>query len=223
MVSFDVQINMKGLDGIQGPVYVGTGTVFNRQALYGYDPPRPEKRPKMTCDCWPSWCCCCCCFGGGKRGKSHKNKKGGGGGEGGGLDEPRRGLLGFYKKRSKKDKLGGGAASLAGGKKGYRKHQRGFELEEIEEGLEGYDELERSSLMSQKSFEKRFGQSPVFIASTLVEDGGLPQGAAADPAALIKEAIHVISCGYEEKTEWGKEVIHQKISTICKLEEDDRS
>ena len=30
---------MKGLDGIQGPVYVGTGCVFNRQALYGYGPP----------------------------------------------------------------------------------------------------------------------------------------------------------------------------------------
>ena len=29
---------MKGLDGIQGPVYVGTGCCFNRQALYGYDP-----------------------------------------------------------------------------------------------------------------------------------------------------------------------------------------
>lgn len=29
---------MKGLDGIQGPVYVGTGCVFNRQALYGYGP-----------------------------------------------------------------------------------------------------------------------------------------------------------------------------------------
>jgi cellulose synthase A len=159
----------------------------------------------MTCDCWPSWCCCCCCFGGGKRGKARKDKKGGGA-DGG--EEPRRGLLGFYRKRSKKDKLGG---SVAGSKKGggglYKKHQRAFELEEIEEGLEGYDELERSSLMSQKSFEKRFGQSPVFIASTLVEDGGLPQGAAADPAALIKEAIHVISCGYEEKTEWGKEVI----------------
>ena len=186
---------MKGLDGIQGPVYVGTGCVFNRQALYGYDPPRAEKRPKMTCDCWPSWCCCCCCFGGGKHRKS-KDKKGGDG-----EDEPRRGLLGFYRKRggSKKDKLG---------KKGsFRKQQRGYELEEIEEGIEGYDELERSSLMSQKSFQKRFGQSPVFIASTLVEDGGLPQGAAADPAGLIKEAIHVISCGYEEKTEWGKEVI----------------
>lgn len=30
---------MKGLDGIQGPFYVGTGCVFNRQALYGYGPP----------------------------------------------------------------------------------------------------------------------------------------------------------------------------------------
>lgn len=34
----DVQINMKGLDGIQGPMYVGTGCCFNRRALYGYDP-----------------------------------------------------------------------------------------------------------------------------------------------------------------------------------------
>ncbi|KAK9265841.1 hypothetical protein L1049_027074 [Liquidambar formosana] len=45
-VFFDV--NMKGLDGIQGPVYIGTGCVFNRQALYGYDPPASEKRLKMT-------------------------------------------------------------------------------------------------------------------------------------------------------------------------------
>ncbi|ONK81025.1 uncharacterized protein A4U43_C01F24420 [Asparagus officinalis] len=36
IVFFD--INLKGLDGIQGPVYVGTGCCFNRQALYGYDP-----------------------------------------------------------------------------------------------------------------------------------------------------------------------------------------
>ncbi|MED6135796.1 Cellulose synthase A catalytic subunit 4 [UDP-forming] [Stylosanthes scabra] len=102
IVFFD--INMKGLDGIQGPVYVGTGTVFNRQALYGYDPPVSEKRPKMTCDCWPSWCCCCC---GGSR-KSKSKKKSGGGGT--------------------------------------------------------------------------------------------------NSQNLIKEAIHVISCGYEEKTEWGKEI-----------------
>ncbi|KAH6817434.1 Cellulose synthase family protein [Perilla frutescens var. frutescens] len=40
-VFFD--INMKGLDGIQGPVYVGTGCVFRRQALYGYEPPKGQQ------------------------------------------------------------------------------------------------------------------------------------------------------------------------------------
>jgi cellulose synthase A len=58
--------------------------------------------------------------------------------------------------------------------------------------------------MSTKSLEKRFGQSPVFIAATLYEQGGIPP--ATNPATLLKEAIHVISCGYEDKTEWGKEV-----------------
>ncbi|KAJ7977191.1 Cellulose synthase [Quillaja saponaria] len=177
VVFFD--INMKGLDGIQGPVYVGTGCVFNRQALYGYDPPVSEKRPKMTCDCWPSWCCCCC---GGSRKSKSKKKTG-------------RGIFsGLYTKKKKmmgKNYLRKGSGSM-------------FDLEEIEEGLEGYDELEKSSLMSQKNFEKRFGQSPVFIASTLVEDGGLPEGT--NTTSLVKEAIHVISIGYEEKTEWGKEI-----------------
>ncbi|KAL5792692.1 hypothetical protein ACOSP7_001286 [Xanthoceras sorbifolium] len=179
IVFFD--INMKGLDGIQGPVYVGTGCVFNRQALYGYDPPVSEKRPKMTCDCWPSWCCCCC---GGSR-KSSKSKKKG---------EKRSFFGGLY---TKKKKMMG---------KNYVRKGSGhvFDLEEIEEGLEGYDELEKASLMSQKNFEKRFGQSPVFIASTLKEDGGHPEGT--NSTSLIKEAIHVISIGYEEKTEWGKEI-----------------
>ncbi|XP_047329055.1 cellulose synthase A catalytic subunit 4 [UDP-forming] [Impatiens glandulifera] len=171
VVFFD--INMKGLDGLQGPVYVGTGCVFNRQALYGYDPPVSEKRPKMTCDCWPSWCC-----GGSKKPNSKKK----------GL-KSLFGLVGSFKK---KKKMG----------KNYSRKQ--FDLEEIEEGLEGYEELEKSSLMSQKNFEKRFGQSPVFIASTLKEDGGLPEGT--NSSSLVKEAIHVISCGYEEKTEWGKEI-----------------
>ena len=58
--------------------------------------------------------------------------------------------------------------------------------------------------MPQIKFEKKFGQSPVFIASTLLEDGGVLTGATS--ASLLKEAIHVISCGYEDKTEWGKEV-----------------
>lgn len=62
-------------------------------------------------------------------------------------------------------------------------------------------------LISQKNLEKRFGQSPIFIASTFMEEGGLPPST--NPALLLKEAIHVISCGYEDKTEWGKEVSRQ--------------
>jgi cellulose synthase A len=56
-VFFD--INLKGLDGIQGPVYVGTGCVFRRQALYGYEAPyKGGKPPKSSCGgCCPSWCC----------------------------------------------------------------------------------------------------------------------------------------------------------------------
>jgi len=57
--------------------------------------------------------------------------------------------------------------------------------------------------------EKRFGQSPVFVASTLLENGGVPQ--CVSPASLLKEAIQVISCGYEDKTDWGKEVSIKQI------------
>lgn len=71
---------------------------------------------------------------------------------------------------------------------------------------------EKSSLMSLKNFEKRFGQSPIFVASTLLENGGVPH--AANSGSLLKEAIHVISCGYEDKTEWGKEV---KLETFASL------
>lgn len=58
--------------------------------------------------------------------------------------------------------------------------------------------------MSQLKLEKKFGQSPVFVASAVLENGGIPQDVS--PASLLKEAIQVISCGYEDKTEWGKEV-----------------
>uniref|UniRef100_A0A7N1A7C8 Cellulose synthase n=1 Tax=Kalanchoe fedtschenkoi TaxID=63787 RepID=A0A7N1A7C8_KALFE len=142
-VFFD--INMKGLDGIQGPVYVGTGCVFRRQALYGYNPPKGKKRPKMvSCDCCP-------CFG-------------------------------RHKKLPKSSKQGGDNNGLS---------------------LQGYDD-DKELLMSQMNFEKRFGQSAIFVTSTLMEDGGVPPSSS--PAALLKEAIHVISCGYEDKTEWGTEV-----------------
>ena len=62
------QINLRGLDGIQGPVYVGTGCVFNRTALYGYEPPLKPKQKKSG---FFSSCC------GGSRKKSSKSSKNG--------------------------------------------------------------------------------------------------------------------------------------------------
>ncbi|CAA7409860.1 unnamed protein product [Spirodela intermedia] len=164
IVFFD--INMKGLDGIQGPIYVGTGCVFRRQAFYGFDAPKAKKPPSRTCNCWPKWCCCCfsCCFG--RKKKAAKAKQG--------------------KKKTTTAVLGG-PPELA--------------LERIEEGSVKDN---KSTVVSANKLEKKFGQSPVFVKSTQMENGGTPNGAS--PASLLKEAIHVISCGYEDKTDWGKEV-----------------
>ena len=57
---------------------MGTGCVFRRQALYGYDAPKKAKPPGKTCNCWPKLCCNGCCFGSkrkGKKGKSKESKK----------------------------------------------------------------------------------------------------------------------------------------------------
>ncbi|KAG7982985.1 hypothetical protein I3843_04G080900 [Carya illinoinensis] len=164
VVFFD--INMKGLDGLQGPIYVGTGCVFRRHALYGYDAPAKKKPPSKTCNCWPKWCCLC--FG------SRKNKNG------------------KTKEKRKKPKHREASKQI-------------HALENIEEGInDSESNIEKSSNMLQVKLEKKFGQSPVFIASTLLENGGVPQNIS--PASLLKEAIQVISCGFEDKSEWGKEV-----------------
>ena len=69
------QINMKGLDGIQGPIYVGTGCVFRRQALYGFDAPKKKKTKRMTCNCWPKWCLFCCGLRKNRKSKTTDKKK----------------------------------------------------------------------------------------------------------------------------------------------------
>ncbi|VAI54333.1 unnamed protein product [Triticum turgidum subsp. durum] len=158
IVFFD--INMKGLDGIQGPMYVGTGCCFNRQALYGYDPVLTEA------DLEPNIVVKSCCGGRKKKSKSYMDNK------------------------NRMMKRTESSAPI-------------FNMDDIEEGIEGYED-ERSMLMSQKRLEKRFGQSPIFTASTFMTQGGIPPST--NPASLLKEAIHVISCGYEDKTEWGKEI-----------------
>jgi cellulose synthase A len=66
---------MKGLDGLQGPIYVGTGCVFRRQALYGYDAPVKKRPPGKTCNCWPKWCCLFCGSRKNKKSKQKKEKK----------------------------------------------------------------------------------------------------------------------------------------------------
>ncbi|KAF9679654.1 hypothetical protein SADUNF_Sadunf06G0037100 [Salix dunnii] len=190
-VFFD--INLRGLDGIQGPVYVGTGCVFNRTALYGYEPPLKPKHKK------PGFLSSC--FGGSRKKSSRSGRK-------------------DSKKKSSKH---------------IDPTMPVFNLEDIEEGVEGkhgffffpwiqpipdpsylhsldmdiyfhntgFDD-EKSLLMSQMTLEKRSGQSTVLVASTLMENGGVP--GSATPESLLKEAIHVISCGYEDKTDWGNEV-----------------
>ncbi|GJN38861.1 hypothetical protein PR202_gb27939 [Eleusine coracana subsp. coracana] len=60
-----------------------------------------------------------------------------------------------------------------------------------------------TTLVPQEKFEKRFGHSGAFLASTLQENG---ETRCFDMLKNIDDCIHVLSCGYENKTQWGKEV-----------------
>lgn len=77
-------------------------------------------------------------------------------------------------------------------------------------------ENESTLLVPWQKLEKKFGQSPWFVSSTLLENGGVLNASplkntdgvnALEPPPLLAEAMNVITCGYEERTEWGKEVI----------------
>lgn len=155
-VFFDV--NMRALDGLQGPMYVGTGCVFRRIALYGFDPPRVTEHG----GCWG------------------RKKK-------------------LNTKAPKKSKEDSDASSLNGSGNG--------------------DEDIELQLLPRK-----FGNSVTLSASIPIAEyqgrplgdqqgvkNGRPPGALAIPrepldAATVAEAINVISCWYEDKTEWGQRV-----------------
>ncbi|KAG5540206.1 hypothetical protein RHGRI_020437 [Rhododendron griersonianum] len=156
-VFFDV--NMRALDGLQGPVYVGTGCLFRRIALYGFDPPRSKEYHQG---------CCSCCFG-----------------------------------RKKSSTV----ASASDSKRGLRM------------GDSDDDEEMNISL-----FPKKFGNSSFLVDSIPVAEfqgrpladhpaikNGRAPGALTIPrdlldASTVAEAISVISCWYEDKTEWGTRV-----------------
>ncbi|KAJ1257590.1 hypothetical protein BS78_10G008100 [Paspalum vaginatum] len=155
-VFFDV--NMRAQDGIMGPVYVGTGCLFRRIALYGFDPPRSKEHGG----------CCSCCF-------------------------PQR------------RKIKASAAAP--------EETRALRMADFDE-----DE------MNMSSFPKKFGNSNFLINSIPIAEfqgrpladhpgvkNGRPPGALTVPrdlldASTVAEAISVISCWYEDKTEWGNRV-----------------
>jgi cellulose synthase/poly-beta-1,6-N-acetylglucosamine synthase-like glycosyltransferase len=153
-VFFDV--NMRALDGLMGPVYVGTGCLFRRVALYGFDPPRSKENHPG---------CCSCCFG--------KRKK---------------------------------HSSVSNTPEEHRAMRMGDSDDEE---------------MNLSTFPKKFGNSSFLIDSIPVAEfqgrpladhpavkNGRPPGALTIPrelldASTVAEAISVISCWYEDKTEWG--------------------
>jgi cellulose synthase A len=145
---------MKCLDGIQGPVYVGSGCCFNRKALYGFDPALAEDD-----DAHVNWCC----FG---------NRK-------------ERALRRTYS-----------TAPL-------------LDSEDSDEQAGADNARTRRRLRSyHTALERHFGHSPAFIASAF---GGQRRGGSSDSTtaagcSLLREAIHVVSCAYEERTRWGKDV-----------------
>ncbi|GBG64539.1 hypothetical protein CBR_g45235 [Chara braunii] len=156
-VFFDV--NMKGLDGQQGPMYVGTGCVFRRQAVYGLNPPRRTVR--------------------GSKGQ-------GGGGGGGVLPRLCKGcymcLCGWCWKGCK-----------SGGSEDVRTALIPGHTISSEEALR----------FPSKWHAQRFGMCSDFVITTMDADGRVPY---LTPLQLLNDVILVISCGYEDNTEWGRTV-----------------
>lgn len=142
---------------MQGPVYVGTGCLFRRIAVYGFDPPRANPRSATKC--------CSCCF-------------------------PRR---------------------------------RGVNHREEDTDTHALRMVDDDGL-NLYSFPRKFGNSSYLIDSIAVAEfqgrpladhpsvkNGRPPGALIMPrepldASTVAETVSVVSCWYEDKTEWGTRV-----------------
>lgn len=161
-VFFDV--SMRALDGLQGPMYVGTGCIFRRIALYGFSPPRATEHH--------GW------FG-------------------------RKKIRMLLRKKKKEEPKNNDLETLL----------------PIMGDQNGDDELTRCTLS------KQFGNSTSLIDSIAVAEFGgrllhelrgkgclgRPSGSLAvqrEPldASALAEAVSVVTCFYEDKTEWGRRV-----------------
>ncbi|CAI5526194.1 unnamed protein product [Closterium sp. Naga37s-1] len=159
-------VNMKGLDGQQGPMYVGTGCVFRRQALYGFDPPpkTPTKR-RTCCSLCPSW------------------------------------LSGRPSPVRLPSHLAAGRAAVGGtqqvglGEDGAGAFTYGGRVKRR------WEEGEEAALLPTRWHVKRFGLCHNFIMTVFDGVGG--GMATEDPHEVLSDVILVISCGYEDNTEWG--------------------
>ncbi|TVU06498.1 hypothetical protein EJB05_49718, partial [Eragrostis curvula] len=152
--------NMRALDGLQGPMYVGTGCMFRRFALYGFDPPRTTEYT---------------------------------------------GLL-FNKKK----------------KVGFNSNDK--DPEDAQSSMMRGAEVDFDAELSSMLVPKRFGNSSALMASIPVAEfqarpladhpavqHGRPPGSLTVPRPpldppTVAEAVSVISCWYEDKTEWGDRV-----------------
>jgi cellulose synthase-like protein len=150
-VFFDV--NMRALDGIQGPEYLGTCCMFRRISLYGFDPPRHKRKAS----------CFDCCF-------------------------PKRRVI-------------------------------VHEVGEAEQPLRPSEEA-----VDDPAWRKKFGSSNIFLSSIreaelngrpLSDYAPITSGHGLDllvvpyeklTANRLAEAIEVLSCWYENKTDWGHNV-----------------
>lgn len=75
------------------------------------------------------------------------------------------------------------------------------------------EEINKFERKSSLSMEKCFGHSPILIASNLVSDDRFSWSVSSDE--ILREAIQVISCDYEDNTAWGKEVVQLSLLSSC--------
>eukprot|EP00898_Chlorokybus_atmophyticus_P000835 jgi/Chlat1/1752/Chrsp134S08684 len=183
VVFFDA--NMRGLDGCQGPLYVGTGCFFRRQALYDRKPPPDplalERVRERDRSCWAKLCCCC--IGDTRRRRSSREH-----------DYEANNNLSMSRSASKMQLMAVDEA-LTG-------MQTRMTMDPI---LDDRVVMDGSAkLLIANPLMRKLGMSSHFVASTLAVDA-LPAQRLA-PRDLLAEVVLAISADYEDSSEWGKRV-----------------